>query len=346
MTGIIFSLSLLLPVLVISFVSGIQRDEGGNVNMNSLQEMIRNEISSGLQKQVKVYLDEMEETETQRSRSQFENLLDDIKETISIYDQSAKTSNAQTFGSFNRPAIITKDNGIRNLTTMVETLYKKEKNTKAQNCADLQVSGQKISGVYTIHPKGSSPLRVYCDLARFGGGWTVFQRRLNGSVDFYRNWLEYVNGFGDVDSEYWLGLRHLHRLTHADLMEVLIYLEDFEDNSRYARYNFFAVSSEYTDFRLDIGSYHGDAGDGMAHSRGHRFSTKDNDNDNHPDNNCATRFTGGWWYNSCYRANLNGQYQRNGPRPHQGITWNFWKGDSYSLKTAIMMFRPVGFTKN
>lgn len=88
----------------------------------------------------------------------------------------------------------------------------------------------------------------------------VFQRRLNGSVDFYRNWLEYVNGFGDVDSEYWLGLRHLHRLTHADLMEVLIYLEDFEDNSRYARYNFFAVSSEYTDFRLDIGSYHGDAG--------------------------------------------------------------------------------------
>ena len=62
-----------------------------------------------------------------------------------------------------------------------------------------------------------------------GGGWTVFQRRMDGTVNFYRGWSDYLSGFGDLDGEFWLGLSKIHRLTTVNTT-LRVDLHDFSGN--------------------------------------------------------------------------------------------------------------------
>ena len=48
--------------------------------------------------------------------------------------------------------------------------------------------------------------------------YQVFQRRQDGSVDFYRNWADYAAGFGSPNGEFWIGSFIIHviaRLLYA-----------------------------------------------------------------------------------------------------------------------------------
>ena len=99
--------------------------------------------------------------------------------------------------------------------------------------------------------------QVYCDQQKDGGRWTVFQRRLDGSVDFYRGWNDYKKGFGDLKGEFWLGLDKIHRLTSQGKNRLRVELEDWEGNSAYAEYNSFAVNSEGNNYKLSLGAYSG-----------------------------------------------------------------------------------------
>ena len=172
-----------------------------------------------------------------------------------------------------------------------------------------------------------------------GGGWVVFQRRMDGTVDFYRNWADYVKGFGDLNGEFWLGLSKINRLTQAGGNMLRVDMADFEGGTRYANYSSFEILDSSRKYQLNIGGYSGDAGDNLAGHTGAKFTTKDHDNDS-AGSNCAISYKGAWWYTACHASNLNGRYLSGAHTSHaDGVNWYHYKGHYYSLKTTEMKLR-------
>ena len=208
------------------------------------------------------------------------------------------------------------------------------------DCKDALTQGQTTSGVYTIKPDNQSAFQAYCDMDTDVGGWTVFQRREDGSVDFYRNWTDYQQGFGNPSGEFWLGLDKIHRLTPT-ATQLRVDLQDFEGNSRYAQYSSFNVGDTASNYTLSVSGYSGTAGDSLSEHNGHMFSTRDQDNDIFG-SNCAQQFKGAWWYSNCHSSNLNGLYHGGSHSSYaDGVNWYTWRGYRYSLKFTEMKLRKT-----
>ena len=218
------------------------------------------------------------------------------------------------------------------------------------DCQDALTQGQNTSGVYTIKPDNQMKFRVYCDMDTDGGGWTVFQRREDGSVDFDRYWIDYQQGFGNISrTEFWLGLEKIHRLiASAPITQLRVDLQDFEGNSSFAKYTSFSVGDSLSDYTLSVSGYNGTAGNSLLGDsiffdhNGQRFSTRDRDNDAWV-HSCVHRHRGGWWFHACMTANLNGIYYNGTYTGHpsfpDGIVWSTWRGLLYSLKFSEMKLR-------
>ncbi|XP_077161310.1 ficolin-2-like [Paroedura picta] len=211
----------------------------------------------------------------------------------------------------------------------------------AKNCKELLAKGVILSGWYTIYPWNCEPLTVLCDMDTDGGGWIVFQRRSDGSVDFYRDWDSYKRGFGSKLTEFWLGNENIHRLTSLGENELRIDLTDFDNKHTVARYETFNISGEADQYRLGLGAFlEGTAGDSLTSHNSMPFSTKDRQQDP-GNNNCAVTYKGAWWYNSCHYSNLNGMYWLGSHSSFaDGVNWRTGKGYNYSYKRSEMKFRP------
>jgi angiopoietin 2 len=69
------------------------------------------------------------------------------------------------------------------------------------------------------------------------------------------------------------------------------------------------------------------------------FSTKDMDTD-HWSGSCSdTRGNGGWWFNGCGLANLNGMNLGQNKNSYDGILWYFYAKDNRSFKSTKMMIK-------
>ncbi|XP_021568640.1 ficolin-2 [Carlito syrichta] len=211
-----------------------------------------------------------------------------------------------------------------------------------QTCKDLLNGGHSLSGWYTVFLPDCRPLTVLCDMDTDGGGWTVFQRRADGSVDFYRDWAAYKQGFGSQLGEFWLGNDHIHALTSQGTNELRVDLVDFEGNHQFAKYASFKVEGETEKYKLVLGAFvEGTAGDSLTSHNNQFFSTKDQDNDPNS-TNCAAQYQGAWWYQKCHVSNLNGRYLGGAHESFaNGINWKSGKGYNYSYKVSEMKVRPA-----
>lgn len=61
-----------------------------------------------------------------------------------------------------------------------------------RDCLHALEEGHTASGMYLVRPDNANRLmQVWCNQRHDPGGWTVIQRKLDGSVNFFRNWEAY-----------------------------------------------------------------------------------------------------------------------------------------------------------
>ncbi|XP_016980262.1 angiopoietin-related protein 1-like [Drosophila rhopaloa] len=192
--------------------------------------------------------------------------------------------------------------------------------------------------IYQIKVRDLEPFKVSC--ATSPPGWTVIQRRIDGSENFNRTWNDYKSGFGNVSGEFFIGLEKLHRMTEERPHELYIKLGMVDGSTSYAQYDDFKIGSEEELYELkNLGKYSGEAGDSLTFNKNQKFSTIDRDNDS-ASMNCANEF-GAWWNKNCSNSKLNAKYYKDG-KGDDGIHWaSFQKNDwSISLTFVEMMIRP------
>ncbi|XP_019637885.1 PREDICTED: fibrinogen-like protein A [Branchiostoma belcheri] len=216
------------------------------------------------------------------------------------------------------------------------------------------------SGVFSIKPAHvNDPISVYCDQTTEGGGWTVIQKRFDGSLEFFRQLGAYRDGFGQPSGEHWLGLGNIYRITAQNTYELYIELAGWDGNVKFARYSSFSVGPG-NDYILSVDGYSGTstAGDGFYltgsyTNNGMKFSARLHDQDTWSSGSRAEYYGPGWWYGLNSYSNLNGPYFRDtdgfNSNNGYGVYWFpfseiYGPPFMYSLKKTKMMIRPTDFS--
>jgi len=188
----------------------------------------------------------------------------------------------------------------------------------------------------------ASGLHVLCDTETDGGNWVIFQRRNSSNVDFYRRYSAYEEGFGDLKSNFWLGLRNLNNLCGENICQLRVDMK-YKDTYYHATYDTFTVEKPSSGYRLHVNGYQLDksnAGDSLSVHDMMVFSTYDTDRDQNSTVNCAMQHHGGFWFNgingTCMTTDLNGAWYGIWPT---GVYWKEVNWGQNSLDYTEMKLR-------
>ena len=179
----------------------------------------------------------------------------------------------------------------------------------------------------------------------------TIQRRISDSVDFDRDWDDYVNGFGEADGNFWMGLEEIHQLTTTHNVSLYINIETFEGEPFTVKLEEFSVGNATSNYAWNF-SGESQTSDRMKNTvfrdshNGMMFTTRDQDNDLKGNGNCASDLLrGGWWYRNCAYINLNGNYEGDITPTNTGIkvpfidTTNYLHYATKAVKSVEMIIR-------
>ncbi|XP_071836915.1 uncharacterized protein [Apostichopus japonicus] len=214
------------------------------------------------------------------------------------------------------------------------------------DCQEIYGSGERDNGIYQIKPTSwtGSPFDVYCNMTD-EGGWTVFQRHIDGSQDFFLYWDNYKQGFGSLTNNFWLGNDKIYSFTNQRRYQLRVDLVNSNGVPYFAKYDFFRINDENDNYRLQLGSYRSEsnAGDSLTYHHNRPFTTRDRDNDAWS-SNCATDCyyyyyyyycNGAWWYGNCAHSSLNSPYGQN------SFYWYHLPSGNKNIKFSEMKLLPV-----
>ncbi|XP_020663412.3 angiopoietin-related protein 3 isoform X1 [Pogona vitticeps] len=216
----------------------------------------------------------------------------------------------------------------------------------ATDCTWIYNRGERSSGIYSIKPKGSKAFNVYCEM-KTDSSWTVIQNRSDGSLDFNQTWENYLNGFGNLGGEFWLGLHKIYSIVDQADYLLRIELEDWKANKRYIEYTI-TIGGPETDYTILLFRITGNIPNALPEQKEIKFSTKDHRNNTERKLSCPESDSGGWWYSACGETNLNGKYIRTSSKGklqkrRKGLYWKPQNGRPYLLKSTKLMIHPTDF---
>ncbi|XP_060552934.1 A disintegrin and metalloproteinase with thrombospondin motifs adt-1-like [Ruditapes philippinarum] len=165
------------------------------------------------------------------------------------------------------------------------------------DCFDIRSNrARQISGIFNVTLwKTNQTIPVLCDFDTDGGGWTVFQYRFNGSVNFKRNISDYENGFGSPNGEFWLGLKYIFEMVSQGKTELRLDLKAADGTYFHEVFQNFHLGSS-PNYTLHIDEKSGHSGpNGLPDNNGGPFSTYDSDRFI-TGRYVNIKFRSGWWY--------------------------------------------------